>query len=62
MVINKAYKNLKKFILKLENISIKNKQKVDNKADNRLFKDILFDLHNIRIKIERNINNEIYKR
>ncbi|MFA7021697.1 hypothetical protein [Aliarcobacter sp.] len=62
MVTNKAYKNLKKFIFKLENMSSKNKQKVDNKADNRLFKDILFDLHNIRIKIERNINNEIYKR
>ena len=62
MVLNRAYKNLKKFIFKLENMSSKNKQKVDNKADNRLFKDILFDLHNIRIKIERNINNEIYKR
>ncbi|OCL87846.1 hypothetical protein AAX26_00939 [Aliarcobacter thereius] len=53
---DKAYKNLLKLIFKLENISIKNKQKVDNRADERFFKDILFDLHNIRIKIERNIN------
>ncbi|OCL95496.1 hypothetical protein [Aliarcobacter thereius] len=53
---DKAYKNLLKLIFKLENISIKNKQKVDNRADERFFKDIIFDLHNIRIKIERNIN------
>lgn len=62
MVLNRAYKNLKKFILKLENISSKNKQKSVNIKEDKIIGEILFDLHELRRKIERNINNEIYKR
>ncbi|MEM5558618.1 hypothetical protein [Aliarcobacter cryaerophilus] len=52
MVINKAYKNLKKFILKLENISSKNKQKNMNSKEDKILDEILFDLHELRRKFE----------
>ncbi|WP_187385828.1 hypothetical protein [Aliarcobacter cryaerophilus] len=50
MVINKAYKNLKKFILKLENISSKNKHM--NTKEDKILDEILFDLHELRRKFE----------
>ncbi|AXX84373.1 hypothetical protein [Aliarcobacter skirrowii] len=52
MVLNRAYKNLKKLILKLENISSKNKQKSVNIKEDKIIGEILFDLHELRRKIE----------
>lgn len=55
MKTNEAYKNIIKLIYKLENISSKNKRIEDDIQKIKFIKDILFDLHNIRIKIEKEI-------
>jgi len=52
LVINKAYKNFKKFILKFENMSSKNKQKNMNRKEDKILDEILFDLHELRRKFE----------
>ncbi|WP_165785160.1 hypothetical protein [Aliarcobacter cryaerophilus] len=58
MKIDDVHKILVKFIFKLENISSKNKQKGESSTEVRLLKDILFDLHEIRRKLEKLYNHK----